>query len=260
VIQDVQIYFLIFARIFALLIVAPLISSRAVPGIARIGLTLFVAVSIFPWVKEMGYPIPELGLSYGFLVIGEALVGIILGFILVLIHSAFQVAGQFFSLQMGFGASQVYDPLSQVSMPLMGQLFYIMGMYIFVAVDGFQKLFLSGVYRSFNSIRAVDLVNSKDPLVAVILRGLGGLFEQALIISFPVLGTLFLISVTMGLMSKAAPQMNLLMMGFPISIGVAFLIIFLSMPFIVEAFAKIIEGSLEQIIILIDRIREASTP
>lgn len=253
-IQDLQVFFLIFARIFALLIVAPLISSRSVPSIARIGLTLFAAVTVFPWVKELGYPIPNLGLSYTLLVLGEALVGVILGFLLVLIHSAFQVAGQFFSLQMGFGASQVYDPLSQVSMPLIGQLFYIMGMFIFVTVDGFQKLFLSGIYRSFNSIKAVDLVYNKDPLIGMVLKGLGGLFEQALIISFPVLGTLFLISVTIGLMSKAAPQMNLLMMGFPISIAVAFIMIFLSMPFIVEAFARIIEGSLEQISILIDRV------
>ena len=83
------------------------------------------------------------------------------------------------------------------------------------------------------------------------------LFEDALTIAFPVLGTLFLISVSMGLLAKAAPQMNLLMMGFPLAIGAAFLILFFCMPFIIELFARIIDLSFEGITDLLIQMRNA---
>ena len=77
----------------------------------------------------------------------------------------------------------------------------------------------------------------------MILRSMTILFEQALIIAFPVLGVLLLISVSMGLLAKAAPQMNLLMLGFPIKISMAFLMLFLAMPFLMEAFNRVIDSS-----------------
>ena len=76
----------------------------------------------------------------------------------------------------------------------------------------------------------------------VMLKGLSQLFVDALVISMPILGTLFLISLAMGLLSKAAPQMNLLTEGFPISITVAFILIMATMPFLVEAFAYVINN------------------
>jgi flagellar biosynthetic protein FliR len=76
----------------------------------------------------------------------------------------------------------------------------------------------------------------------MLLSGLTRLFLDAIIISMPILGTLFLTSLATGLISKAAPQINILSEGFPISITVAFLLIFLTMPFMVEAFSRVIEA------------------
>ncbi len=76
-------------------------------------------------------------------------------------------------------------------------------------------------------------------------------------VSFPILGTLMLISITIGLLAKAAPQMNLLMMGFPVAIGVALLVLFLSMPFIVAAFARIIEDGFQGLAELIGSLQAA---
>lgn len=230
-----------------MLSVAPLLSSRAIPGIARVALALFAAVMVFPWVFEAGYPMPNNGVQYIFLLIGEALIGISLGFVLVVIYAAFLVGGQYFSFQMGFGASQVYDPMAQVQIPLMGQFLNMVAMFIFIIVGGFQKLFLVGVLRSFQVMRAVDIITSRKGLLDLILGSLSELFQQALIISFPILGTLLLISVAMGLLAKAAPQMNLLMLGFPIKIGIAFVMIMVTMPFLMEAFARVIDASFLEI-------------
>jgi flagellar biosynthetic protein FliR len=149
---------------------------------------------------------------------------------------------------MGFGASQVYDPLAQIQIPVMGQFLNLMAMFTFVSINGFQKIFLFGVERSITSVRAVDFVLGKDVILRTLFSGLARIFEQSLIIAFPILGTLFLVSVTMGLLAKAAPQMNLLMLGFPIAISVAFIVILLIAPVLVNTFSKVIDGGFNTIL------------
>ena len=137
----------------------------------------------------------------------------------------------------------------------MGQFLNLLAMFTFVSVGGFQKIFLYGVERSITTVRAVDFVIGKDFILRTLFSGLGRIFEQGLIIAFPILGTLFLVSVTMGLLAKAAPQMNLLMLGFPIAISVAFVVILLIAPLLVNTFSKIIDGSFETVLKLFGAVR-----
>jgi flagellar biosynthesis protein FliR len=239
--HNTQLFLLIMARVFAMIEIAPMISSEAIPQLVKIALSVLCAFLVFPWVAATGYPIPEDGLSFVLLLIGEAMVGIIMAFFLAIIYTAFQVSGQFFSLQMGFGASQVFDPLAQVEIPLMGQFLNLVAMMVFIGVDGFQRIFYIGVIRSFQAVRAIDFVGVREGLLLGMLVRLSQLFEYALILAFPILGTLVLVYVAMGLLAKAAPQMNLLILGFPISIGVSFLLLFVSLPFLVEAFTGVID-------------------
>lgn len=256
-IANFRLFLVVFVRVAALIEIAPLLSSQAIPQTAKLGFALFVSAAVFPWVNGQGYALPESGLEYFLLVVGEAMIGIILGFFLNIIFAVFQVAGQFFSLQMGFGASEVFDPLAQIEIPLMGQFLNIVGMFTFLVISGAHKLLLVGVYRSFQSIRAVDLVAGRTYLFPLLLRSLGELFGNALVISFPILGTLLLVSVTMGLLAKAAPQMNLLMMGFPLAIATALIVIALSMPFLVGAFSRLLEGGFEELGTIISALRGA---
>jgi flagellar biosynthesis protein FliR len=238
---DAQLFFLIAARVLAMIETAPLLSSDAVPQAAKITLAGFAAFAVYPMVKAAGYPIPELGLQYALLVAGEAAIGLIIGFFLTIVYTAFTMAGQLYSLQMGFGASEVYDPLAAIEIPLVGQLLNLIAMLILLLTGGFRLIFLDGIYRSFQAMRAVDLVLRQDQLYLWFLGAMGDLFLQSLVLSLPILGTLFLISIATGLLSKAAPQMNLLTEGFPLSISVAFIIMATSMPFMCEAFSRILD-------------------
>ena len=239
-VQNAQLFFLLFVRVVALMQFAPLLNSGSIPRLAKVALALLSAFLVFPMVQASGYPIPQRGLDYAVLALGEAMIGIIIGFMLAVVYAAFQTAGQMFSLQMGFGASQVFDPLAQIEIPLLGQFLNIVAMFVFVFTAGFQKIFLTGVYYSFQSMRAIDLVLLREDIVMSLLRGLSSLFQNALIIAFPILGTLFLVQVVMGLLGKAAPQMNLLVLGFPLSIGVAFIILIGIVPFLMEAFDRLL--------------------
>jgi flagellar biosynthetic protein FliR len=231
--------------------VAPLLSGQGVPQVAKLGLAGFVAALVFPAIKAGGYVIPNDGAAYALLVVGEAMIGLLMGFFLTIVYSAFTTAGQFFSLQIGFGASETFDPLAEQELPLTGEFLNLIAMFIFIATSGFQKLFLIGVQGSFKAMRAIDLVTRRDDLVKFIMQATGALFQQSLILSMPVLGTLFIVTVAMGLLSKAAPQMNLLTEGFPISLMVTFFILLSSLPFMMEAFSHLVEASFDDLGILV---------
>ena len=250
-IADWNLFLLVAARVLAMIEVAPLLSGTGVPQVAKVGLAGFAAAAVFPAVKAAGYPIPDDGAAYALLLAGEAMIGLMMGFFLPIVYAAFVTAGQFFSLQIGFGASETFDPLAEIEIPLMGQFLNLIAMFVFVSTQGFQKLFLIGVQGSFKAMRAIDLVTRKNDIVAFLLRATGALFQQSLVLAMPVMGTLFVLSVALGLLSKAAPQMNLLTEGLPISLGVTYIILIAALPFMMEAFARLIEAGFNDLALLL---------
>ncbi|MDR0641089.1 MAG: flagellar biosynthetic protein FliR [Treponema sp.] len=249
-------FLLIAARALAIIETAPLLSSDAIPQAAKISLAALAAFAVLPRGIDPSpgfmdsYPmfrldpvvLNPLGLYFFLLLIGEAVIGVITGFFITIIFSAFSTAGQFFSLQMGFGASETFDPLSQIENPLMGQYLNLVAMLVFLIAGGFQELFLGGFWRSVQSLSIASLAAGREQVLGMLLMGLSRLFLDAIIISMPILGTLFLTSLATGLISKAAPQINILSEGFPVSITVAFLLIFTSLPYMMEAFSRVIDA------------------
>ncbi|MBR3543233.1 MAG: flagellar biosynthetic protein FliR [Treponema sp.] len=254
-------FFLLAAvRCFALLMTLPLFSMRNVPSAARVALAIFLAYNILGQVDYSAYSAflsPEQTFTAQFLalLVGEALIGVIIGFYVSIIFSAFSAAGQFFAFQMGFSASEVYDALSQVENPLMGQYLNLIAMLVFMQTGFFQKLFLGGLVSSFKTISAYSIVSDMAGgavLPRFFLRSLSELFANALVISLPVIGTLMLITISVGMLSKAAPQMNLLSEGFPIMLLTSFFILTALMPSIINAFSRCFDGGfarLEQLLL-----------
>jgi flagellar biosynthetic protein FliR len=240
-------FLLIAARALGMIETAPLLSSEAIPQAAKLALAGFAAYAAFSSSLAREWVLAPFGLSYIFLLIGEGIIGIILGFFLTLIFSAFSTAGQFFSLQMGFGASETFDPLSQIENPLLGQYLNLVAMLVFISLEGFRELFLGGFWRSLQAVNVMSLVSGREEILSMLLAGLSRLFMDAIIISMPILGTLFLTSLSTGLISKAAPQINILSEGFPISITTAFILIYAILPFMTDAFGRAIGAGFQSI-------------
>ncbi len=237
------VYLLVFVRCFALIMTLPMFSMRSASRVAKIAIAGYMAFFIFGSIDTSVYApyIGEEGSSsmiYILLLVGEGLIGIIMGFYISIIFAAFSAAGQFLAFQMGLSAASSYDALSQVENPLMGQFFNLVAMLIFMQTHWFQKLFLGGLVTSFSSLNALSIATSNEKIARFMMSGLTSLFADALVIALPVMGTLFLITVCTGLLTKAAPQMNLLSEGFPIMILVAFTIIAIAMPSIIDFFAR----------------------
>ena len=237
------VYLLVFVRCFTLILTLPMFSMRSASRIAKVAIAGYMAFFIFGSIDTTPYA-PYIGqegsssMIYILLLVGEGLIGIIMGFYISIIFAAFSAAGQFLAFQMGLSAASSYDALSQVENPLMGQFFNLVAMLIFMQTHWFQRLFLGGLVTSFSSLNALSIATSNEKIARFMMSGLTSLFADALVIALPVMGTLFLITVCTGLLTKAAPQMNLLSEGFPIMILVAFTIIAIAMPSIIDFFAR----------------------
>ena len=221
-------FFLLLAvRSLGMLFTLPLFSMRTLPRASRFALAFYIAYLMLPAADYSAYSSfvsldGTFSLYYILLLVGEGMIGVIMGFYVSIIFAAFSTAGQFFAFQMGFSAASAYDALSQVENPLIGQFLNLVSMLIFMQSEWFQKLFIRGLMGSISSLNCFELVAAREKIVTFLLKGLTNLFADAMLIALPIMGTLLLVTVCTGLLSKAAPQMNLLSEGFPIMILLSF--------------------------------------
>ncbi|MCR5290088.1 MAG: flagellar biosynthetic protein FliR [Treponema sp.] len=258
-VTNAPIFLLAAVRCFALLMTLPLLSMRSVSRVAKVALAGYMAYIVLPHVNYTAYSAYLLAsgnfsIEYLLCLIGEALIGIIMGFYISVIFSAFSTAGQFFAFQMGFSASEVYDALSQVENPLMGQYLNLIAMLIFLQSKWFQLLFMKGLVSSFESVDIFGVLSGSQRLAQFMMSGLTDLFADALIISLPLMGTLCLISVCMGILSKAAPQMNLLSEGFPLMTSLSFILLTALMPDLCDFFISAFETGFGKLSLLLSQL------
>lgn len=253
--DDLGVGLLVLARVLAMIQVAPLLSSRAVPQVGKIGLALFIAMVALPGVTAAGYPLPASGVQYGLLLLGEALLGVLLGFLVYLAFAALRVAGQFIALPIGFGVAESFDAVAGRQSPMLGQLFSVLAILVFLAADGLHQLLLVGVAGSFQALRAADLVIG---LEAGAVRGTGlllqraagslaRLFGTALTIALPIFGALLLVSAALALLARAAPHVNLLLLGLPLSLGAGLVILLLALPALLDAAAAVVDAGFAEL-------------
>lgn len=243
ILKQAPVFLLVFVRCFGMIMTLPLFSMRSVPRVAKVAIAGYMSFFLMNTVNYTDYSSfladnQAISLQFLLIAVGEGLIGIILGFYITIIFAAFSSAGQFMAFQMGFSAASTYDALSQVENPLLGQFFNFMAMLIFMQSQWFQKLFLGGLSKSFTAITTVKLVQNQQYFINFLLKGLTKLFADALIIALPIMGTLLIISVCTGLLSKAAPQMNLMSEGFPIMILVSFFLILVLIPYMSDFFIR----------------------
>jgi flagellar biosynthetic protein FliR len=252
ILADAPGFLLIAVRCFALIMTLPLFSIKTVSRSAKIALAGYMSFLILPQVNLSVYA-PYIGrdgafsLEYILLLGGEAMIGVITGFYVSIIFSAFSTAGQFFAFQMGFSASEVYDALSQVENPLLGQFLNLIAMLIFLQNRWAQRLFTGGLIASFKTLTAFSLVTGREKIIKFLVGSLTELFADAFVIALPILGTLLLITIAMGLLSKAAPQMNLMADGFSIMLLTAFFIIMALMPQLCDYFTHSFSAGFEHL-------------
>ena len=233
--QSLQYFGLVMARIIGLFFTAPVMSSQVLSYRSRTGFAFLTAVILYPVSANYLPELPSSSAAYLLAVLNQTFIGVLIGFFILLIFSSFQIIGEIFSLQMGLSFSEVLDPQSQISLPILGTLKNAIGMLIFLSLP-FQ---IGDYYASaiIHMIRSISLSFQAIPEIVLSRQVQGGILQHAdevfglmfitaLKIGIPLIGILFITSLTLGILGKAAPQMNLISMGiqFNISIGIIVLI------------------------------------
>ncbi|MBN1531650.1 MAG: flagellar biosynthetic protein FliR [Spirochaetes bacterium] len=245
-----QVFLLIMIRLNAMFVIAPFFSSDVIPFRMKILLCFFTTLVIFPVVASQGYRLPGNMAEYSILILREVGIGLYLGFLVAVVFSAFQLAGQFFAVQIGFGINEVLDPLGQVSVPLLGQLKNLIGILVFLAING-HHMMIRAIYRSYDLAPVFQLsVSSSGSLARYLMHSFSGMFVVALKIALPVVVTAFLVTISLGILAKVAPQMNIMMFGFPFQIVVSFGILILATPLIV----RVMHVALERTFTFVTRV------
>jgi flagellar biosynthetic protein FliR len=245
-VENFQIFLLILVRMFGMFTAAPFFSSGVIPVRIRAIFSVYVAAALFPMLVNTFGDIPENMFSYALMIGSEALIGILIGFLMSIIFAAFQLAARFFSFQMALGIAQVIDPVSQVGISIVGQLWTIMGIMIFIAVNG-PHMMIMATFESYHVAHIFNIARHGEALIGTLVRTMGAMFLVALKLSFPILITLFVLSVTLGMLAKAAPQMNIFMLGFPIQIAVGLIIMMAVIGAIAFGMSSAIDKSLSMV-------------
>jgi len=241
-VYNFQVFLLILLRMNSMFVIAPFFSSGIIPFRLKAILSFLITLVIFPVIAANGYDVSGNTGVYYLLILKEIAIGLYIGFILTVIFAAFQLAGQYFAVQMGFGFSEVLDPLAQVSVPIVGQLKNLLALLVFLAINGHHFL-IEAVVRSYELVPVFDISQmASGKMIEYIMYTFSGMFVIAMKIALPVMGTIFLIEVSLGILGKAAPQMNIMMMGFPFKIVAGFGILLVSIPMII----RVMQVSLER--------------
>ncbi|MEQ6375340.1 flagellar biosynthetic protein FliR [Bacillaceae bacterium S4-13-56] len=219
-------FLLIFVRIMAFFTTLPIFSYRNLPTHYKIGMAFFLAWIIF---YTIDVPMIIVNETFILLIIKEALIGLLIGLIAYIILSAIQIAGGFIDFQMGFAIANVIDPQTGAQSPLIGQYLYIFALLFLLAVDG-HHLLIEGIYYSFQWIPMQKFITFSDGSIAsFVIQSFNQMFIIAFQMSIPIVGSLFLVDVALGIIARTVPQLNVFVVGIPLKILVSFFVIFISL-------------------------------
>jgi flagellar biosynthesis protein FliR len=222
------------SRITTMVALAPILGSRGVPNQTKIGLAFFISLIIFPIVSRGFPPIPANTFLFFGLMGREALVGILMGLVSSAFFAAVQLSGQIFGMQIGFGIVNVIDPLSDLQISLLGQFEFLLAILLFLSVGG-HHLFIIAMTNSYN-ILPVNTFTVTAPLAEQITLMLGKMFVMAYKIGFPMIAALFIMQVAMGIIARTVPQMNVFIVGLPLSIFVGMLVMMMALGYVALTF------------------------
>lgn len=235
-------FLLVFIRVTSFFLMMPLFSYRTIPAHFKVGLGFFLSVLIY---LSMDVPVLEIDSTFYLLLLKEMLTGILIGIIAAVILSAIQVAGGFIDFQMGFAMANVIDPQTGAQSPLMGQYFYIISLFFLLMVNG-HHLILDGIYYSYQFIplEQVFLPLGNAEIAEYVVRSFSVMFMIALQMSLPVVGSLFLVDVSFGILARSFPQLNIFVVGIPVKIVVSFIILLVVMSTMMLVVSKLFETML----------------
>ena len=221
-------FLLIFFRVGALVIAAPWLGSRSIPAQLKIGLAAVISLVLFPVVDVRGLTFPTGLMPWVVAVGGEVLLGITLGLLVRFFFAAVSMAGGLMGLEVGLAMPSLFNPELEEQSSVLQMMADLLTLLVFLSVNA-HHLLLRGLAHSFQVV-PLQGWNFAGPSVESMVRLSADLWQIALRVGAPLVAAQFLAKVILALLARAAPQMNVFMVGFPLQIGTGLLMLALMLP------------------------------
>ena len=227
-------------RILAMIASSPILGNKQIPARVKLGLSVLITIIVTPTIGEM--PPVAVGSPQGLLImIKQVIIGVAMGFTMRLIFTAVEMAGELAGLQMGLGFASFYDPVNAAQTPIVAQWLGMVAALAFLAINGHLHM-LSALAESFKMLPIGGMIPSQG--FYDVARWGGSIFAYALQISLPILAALLITNIALGILTRAAPQLNLFAIGFPITLAIGFLVLMLSMPHFIPMLDRLTQEGL----------------
>jgi flagellar biosynthesis protein FliR len=234
-----ELWVVILARTSSFVFLMPVLSNRTVPVITKIGVSGLLAFFLLS--ASIGRAdLPKELFPFFLIVLREVMVGLSLGFMTLFLFAGIGMMGEIVGIQMGFGMSKMFDPSSESQLNLLGEFYSFLSLVLFLLIDGHHVL-IQGFSKSYGVI-PISAGLPGTAVVQQVLHSASGIFVSAIQIGAPVLVALFLTEAVLGIMARTAPQMNVLVVGLPLKLGVGFCVILASLNIYQRIFMRLWAG------------------
>lgn len=231
-----------FFRIMAVFAADPFYSSRSMPIRVRAALAFMLALLLSPSLPAMPAvePVSPLGIM---IIAQQILIGFSMGFAMRLVFTSVEFAGHLAGLQMGLGFASFYDPQNGANTAVMAQITSLLTILLFLAING-HLMVIETLARSF-FVLPVEAKPLNLKALKMLLDSGGQIFLIGLLLSLPVIGALLITNLSIGVMSRAAPQFNVFGIGFPLTLGIGAGVFYWTLPYFATHVQRIIEFALK---------------
>ncbi len=241
------------ARILGLFASAPIFSNRGVPARVRLAIGLGIAIALLPVMPPMPDVPPSSGV--GLAIFGQQIfIGVAIGFMIRIVFAAVDMAGALIGMQMGLSFAIFFDPDAGGQTAVLSDFLNLIATLLFVAVNG-HLLMIEALVRSFEWLPVGTEIVRAEGWGYIARAGLT-VFAAGLLLSLPVIGVLLVANIALGVLTRAAPQLNLFAVGFPVTLTAGFIGVLL----IMTNFAPVLQTLFERGFDEIGRMLEALAP
>jgi len=231
--NNVDMFLLIMVRMLGFFVILPVLSGGNVPVIARMGFTMAFSFLIYTSGAYSGYTVffHENLIAFAIIAISEFLIGFTMAYVAYVMYSVIYFAGQLLDKDIGFAKISVMDPTSQMQVPIVGNLFFLLAM-VFLILSGGLNFFMGALFQSYH-IAPIGAVWFFEPYQAVsvyVVNLITQSFHLGLQIAMPIMGSILVINLSLGMLLKSMPQMNMFVVGMPLKLFLGLLIVYVLLP------------------------------
>jgi flagellar biosynthesis protein FliR/FlhB len=230
---------LIFLRMMTFLIVIPIFFPKGTPNIMKITLAGILVFILMPGIDSTAILTINNNFNLLMYCFNEIITGLSLGFITNVTFLIIRMAGQFMDMQMGFAMISMFDPNSESTVTLIERLLYWISFIVFFLIDGHHML-INALIKSFNTVALGRSMIFQDTIMLT-LNSIFQYFAIGLKIAIPMVLIILITDITLGLLARTVPQLNVMVLGLPVKILVGLTCFSLALPMIVKGMVYIFD-------------------